>query len=175
MPTEDRDTRSDVEAAIRVAFAGVRLGQGISLRQAAVIDDWGSGATDAEFRALPTEEVTDDWSAVPDDEIDTDNLAHMDAEGLRYYLPAFLLRLLRQYGDGAEIWTIGTIRALDQRDPHPLGFFELLTSKQRIALARYVRALPGLVELDAEDAFRIGRADRDIWARYLDDAADPRR
>lgn len=169
----NQDVRAELEAAIRDAFAGVRLGDGVSLRQAAVIDDYGRGTTDAEFRALPAQEVTDDWTAIPDEELDTENVAHLDAEGLRYYLPALMLRLLDKYGGRGEMWTIGTVFALDQRDRSPHGFFELLTPQQRRAIAIYVRELPELVELHYEDAHMIQRAFRDVWSAYLAGDTDP--
>lgn len=160
-------SRLELEATIRDAFDGVHLGRGISLRQAEVIDDYGRGVTDAEFEALPAREVTHDWAAVPPEELESENIAHLDAEGLRYYLPAFMLRLLDSDVDDGEMWRIGTIGALDQRDRHPRGFLELLTPRQRRAIALYVRALPELVELDAEDTKRLARAFRDVWSQHL--------
>lgn len=52
--------RATTEKLIRTAFAGVTLGNGISLRQAQVIDRYGEDVTDAEFDALPRQEVTSD-------------------------------------------------------------------------------------------------------------------
>lgn len=43
--------REAVEAAIRAAFAGVRLGSGLSLRQSPPADARGAGLTEAEFDA----------------------------------------------------------------------------------------------------------------------------
>lgn len=132
-----------------------------------MIDQRGRGVSDAAFASLPSQEVTDDWAAVPMEELDRDNIAHLDAEGLRYYLPAFMLRLLDSYVDGSEMWEIGTIGALEQRDHHPFGFLKLLTPRQRRAIALYVRALPEFVELDTEDTTLLARALRDVWAPHL--------
>ncbi len=165
-------SRAELEAAIGGAFHGVVLGDGVSLRQAQVIDDYGRGMTEAQFRALPDQEVTNDWSAIPVTELESENIAHLDAEGLRYYLPAFMLRLLDDYGDGSEMWAIGTIGALDQRRGHPLGFLELLTTEQRQVIATYVRALPSIVQLDWEAAHSLERALRDVWSRYLPTGPD---
>jgi uncharacterized protein DUF6714 len=161
-------SREQVETAIRDAFRGVRLGEGVSLQQAELIDDFVVGLTPAEFARIPDLEVTDDWTAVSAEQLEMDNIAHLDAEGLRYYLPAFLLYLLDHY-DGGEMWTIGTLGALDQRDGHPSGFLELLTPVQGRAIADYVRALPQLVDLDDLDRRVIERADRDVWSRYHSD------
>jgi hypothetical protein len=132
-----------------------------------VIDDYGRDLTEAEFAALPEHEETDDWAAVDDDELDGDNVAHLDPEGLRYYLPAFMLRLLDSGVDQSSMWAIGTIAALDQRGRHPRGFLELLTPQQSRAIALYVRALPELVDLDYEDTTRLARAFEDVWSRFL--------
>jgi len=163
-------------AGIRAAFAGVRLGSGISLRQAQAADTWRDDAhTEVEWRALPRSEVTDDWAAVPEAELERDCTAYLDAEGLRYYLPALMLWFLdhydehRLFNEGASMALIGTTTALDQREPCPPGFLELLTPGQRRAVALYVRALPGLVELDHEDTARMSRAWRDVWSRELAD------
>jgi hypothetical protein len=166
------ESRSELEVSIRDAFRGVRLGGGVSLQQSVLLDDDPKSLTEAEFAAIPNLEVTDDWAAVSAEALEEANVAFLDAEGLRYYLPALMLRLLDHY-DPAEMWVLGTIRALDQRRGHPLGFLELLSATQRRAIARYVRALPALVELDAEDGRVIERALFRVWSRYLTDSDRP--
>lgn len=168
MPDQASESRLAVVAAIREAFRGVVLGGGVSLKQAELIDEWNDTLTEAEFAAIPDLEETTDWTAVSPEELETDNVAHLDAEGLRYYLPAFMLYLLDHYDGGGEMWTIGTVRALDQRRPHPPGFLDLLDPMQRRAIARYVQALPSLVELDRDDSRILERAFRQVWARYLE-------
>jgi hypothetical protein len=91
--------RDEVEAAIRSAFAGVRLGPGVSLQQARFIDVYLDGITEEEFEALPEHETTDDWTAIPESALVCDSIAHLDADGLRYYLPALMLWLLDHYND----------------------------------------------------------------------------
>jgi len=151
---------------IREAFAGVRLGDGISLGEAEAIDDYYRTVSYEESRENRRSEVVDEWAAVPPSELERDCVAHLDPTGLRYYLPAFMLRLLDHYEPG-EMWCIGTISALDQRGRHPIGFLELLGVEQKRAIAIYVRSLPELVRLDAEDAVIIARAFRDVWAREV--------
>jgi hypothetical protein len=156
--------RKEVEDTVRSAFAGTRLGHGVSLSIAELIDDWADPAT---VEALLGTEPDEAWTSIPVDELDrTENIAHLDAEGLRYYIPALMLRLLDDY-QPTEMRSIGTIAALDQRSRHPLGFLELLTASQRRAIAIYVRALPDLVELRYEDSSRMSRAFEDVWSREL--------
>ena len=167
MLDQGSESRLAVVAGIREAFRGVVLGGGVSLQQAELIDEWNDTLTEAEFAAIPDLEETDDWTAVSAAELEMDYIAHLDAEGLRYYLPAFMLYLLDHY-NGGEMWAIGTVMALDQRRRHPPGFLDLLDPMQRQAIARYFQALPSLVELDREDSRILERAFRKVWARYLE-------
>lgn len=170
--------RAAVEAAIRAAFAGVRLGTGVSLRQAEAIDVWMEGYTWAQFDALPEAEVTDDWSLIPEDELRQDNVSHLDAEGLRYYLPALMLWLLDHYSDRddfyskpAEATVIGTMRALApyaEFRASRYADFDTFTDQQRAAIAQYLDALPDLVNLDYEDATLVARSVEQYWGRFLD-------
>jgi hypothetical protein len=163
----DPQKRHTIEAAIREAFAGVRLGDGVSLVEAEAIDGYYDQMSMAEAHRHRQFETTDDWTGLTASELDSQNLAHLDPEGLRYYLPAFMLRLLDDYQPG-EMWCIGTVARLDQRDPHPFGFIELLTNAQRAAIAAYVEALPELVELDYQDAAIIDRSLAQVWRAYID-------
>lgn len=163
--------RSVVEAEIRAAFGGVRLGRGVSLSVAELIDEW---ADPALVESLIGREPDEDWADITAAELErADCIAHLDAEGLRYYLPALMLWLLDHYDEAqsgylkGDMAVIGTISTLDQRDRHPFGFLELLTPHQRRAVARYVRALPELVELGHEDGARMARAWRDVWSREV--------
>ena len=54
---------------VRTAFAGVRLGSGMSLRQYAAADDHEAGLTRTEFERLPASEITDDWGHVPESDL----------------------------------------------------------------------------------------------------------
>lgn len=163
-PLSPESSRKEVEAAIRTAFAGVRLGHGVTLSNAELMDDW---ADPAIVESLLGSEPDEDWASIPADELDrAEAIAHLDAEGLRYYLPALMLHLLDDY-QPTEMWSIGTIGALDQRGRHPRGFLELLSTAQRRAIAVYVQALPNLVELGDEDSTRVSRAFRDVWSHEL--------
>lgn len=170
--------RADVEAAIRSAFAGVRLGSGISLQQARLINDGLSGnMSEAEFVAIPRHEITDDWARIPEAELVCDALAHLDAAGLRYYLPALMLWLLDHHGDEdlnlddeASMTAVGTISALAPSAEfawYRWHIYDGFTPEQRMAIAMYVEALPRLVELDREDVTLVGRSLERCWARFL--------
>jgi hypothetical protein len=172
--------REDVEAGIRSAFAGVQLGSGVSLRQAQVIDGYILGLSEAELEALPRSDLTEDWTAIPDSELLGDCVAHLDAEGLRYYLPALMIWLLDHYDDedrlfteGADMTAIGTISALAPSSEFEASSWQIydgFTPAQRAAIASYIEKLPRLVELDLEDATRVARSLERYWAQFLHDA-----
>src|SRR5690348_10578527 len=77
--------RRSVESEIRTAFRGVTLGRGISLRQAQF-----DPACKAHSAPPAHGQITDDWSQVPLDELENDFIAHLDALGFRYYIPALM-------------------------------------------------------------------------------------
>ena len=179
MDDPNRAERDSIEAAIRSAFAGVKLGPGVSLQQARLINDYAE-LSEAEWAAVPRLEITDDWSRIPDDELICDALAHLDADGLRYYLPALMLWLLGHYNDrsdgrdpDADATVIGTVHSLapDAGFARYLwGIYDMFTPEQRTAMARYVEALPRQVDLRYEDAARLGRAIDLYWSRFLPEA-----
>jgi hypothetical protein len=166
--------RDDIEDSIRSAFANVRLRSGVSLRQAESIDDTIFGLEPA-YVGRETDEVIEDWARVPESELLRDNIAHLDADGLRYYLPALMLWLLDHYDEdrwlsGSDMTAIGTISAIapDQTFARRRwAIYDSFTAEQRTAIASYVEALPRLVRLDHEDAKRIGRSMNHYWRRFL--------
>jgi uncharacterized protein DUF6714 len=160
---------SAIEAQIHRAFAGVTLDRGMSLRQAQVADRYCEGVSDAEYRALPKGEITNDWSQVPLGELDRNCVAHLDPQGFRYYLPALMLSVLNHY-DPASMRVIGTIQALYPKLPlteYDARRYSVLSDDQRTAIANFLNALPQLVSLDADDTKRVNRAVRNYWAPYL--------
>jgi hypothetical protein len=167
--SEAASVRADVEQGIREAFRGVTLGGGTSLRQAQVIDNYGEGVTDEEFDRLPLSEITQSWELVPWDELESDNVAHLDPEGWRYYIPAFMLSVLEKY-EGASMRVIGTLSSLYPKDDVAAYYaprYNLLTFEQKRAIARFLEALPSLVQLGYEDSKVVERALKKYWRPYL--------
>jgi hypothetical protein len=103
--------RRAVEIEIRMAFRGVTLGRGMNLRQAQFADRFQDAVWNAHSASLAHGEITDDWSQVPLDELERDCIAHLDASGFRYYIPALMLSVLDHY-DAASMRVIGTLSGL---------------------------------------------------------------
>ncbi|PHN01372.1 DUF6714 family protein [Flavilitoribacter nigricans] len=80
---------------IRSAFAGVQLGDGVSWREAPIIDDYGSDQERAAVRKLDEKE---NWENIPLDLIIDlryqSVLSFLDAEGLRFYLPVCMIHYI---------------------------------------------------------------------------------
>ena len=102
-------------------------------------------------------------------------MAHLDPEGLRYYLPALMLWLLDMYDREEErswvdMTVIGTLSAIapydDFRRRMP-SIFDAFSDQQKAAIASYLDALPGLVALDQEDTVLIDRAMEFYWRQYV--------
>ena len=155
-----------LENKIRVAFRGVVLGGGVSLRQAQIADCYGDDVQDESFEHLPPEEPKDDWTRVQVRDDNSDCIAHLDAEGLRYYLPALMLSVLAYY-DAGSMRVIGTISALDPRGAHGDRRLEILNVEQRQAIACFLKALPELVTLSHRDAKVVSRSLAAYWKQFL--------
>jgi len=155
-----------LENKIRIAFSGVVLGGGVSLRQAQVADCYGDDVQEKSFEHLPPEEPKHDWTHVQLREDNSDCIAHLDAEGLRYYLPALMLSVLADY-DAGSMRVIGTISALDPRGAYGRSRLELLSDEQHQAIACFLKFLPELLKLSHEDAKVISRSLSAYWKQFL--------
>jgi hypothetical protein len=171
--------RENIEAAIRAAFADVRLGSGVSLRQAESIDGTIFGLEPTHSGPDP-DEITDDWTRIPESELLRDNIAHLDGDGLRYYLPALMLWLLDHHDEdrwlsGSDMTAIGTIGALVDLfdfEASRRRTYDGFTAEQRTAIAAYVQALPQFVDLDTDDAARLTSSFERYWAQFLPDSVE---
>ena len=161
---------SQVIAAVTAAFKGVVLGGGCSLRSAEEADCWGDPPVNTDQVILSEVNTTEDWMALSVRTLDYYSyLAHMDAEGFRYYIPAFMLSLLFP-GDQSmrRICTLGALypKKGELWDYH-LSLYSLLSREQCTAIASFLRELPALVELDSDDQKICDRALRNYWHTFL--------
>ncbi len=147
--------KARIEKAVKQiedAFAGVALGEGVSLREAEVIDDYG---TDEERSEAREQDEHNDWQRIPDEEIEsaTSSLCFMDNEGLRFHLPAFMRFTLRRYRQSDSISTDSTIYRLC--DPHCIEqLAAFLTDEQIDAIKTFLSVCLDVADgwLDITDA-----------------------
>lgn len=162
--------RRAVESEIRTAFYGVTLGRGISLRQAQLADNIRDAVRSASTAPTTHQEITDDWSRVPEEELERNCIAHLDALGFRYYIPALMLSVLNHY-DASSMRVVGTLTSLypkkGNRWEHHIHRYSLLNTTQKAAIARFLAELPKLVGLDFESQKVAERALHNYWGEYL--------
>jgi hypothetical protein len=107
---------------------------------------------------------------VPLDELEGACIAHLDALGFRYYIPALMLSVLNHY-ESSSMRVIGTLIGLypkkDDGWEYHMHRYSLLNAAQKTAIARFLEALPKMVQLDFEDLKIVPRALRNYWSEYL--------
>lgn len=109
---------------IRVAFAGVTLGNGVGMQESRGKDDYEDEETLAKYRS---NDEKDDWQKIPLSELNraSGGLCFFDAEGMRFHLPAYLIADLRgEYNFGMDF-------NLTHLSEHCLEQFSLLNTEQR--------------------------------------------
>jgi hypothetical protein len=147
-----------VSEQIELAFAGVRLEQGISIREAMVIDHFGTEEDRQQARAQDEKE---DWTKVPDDLINSHSasLSYFDAGAMHFYLPAFMRFTLRNYQKSSSPSICCTVFALDE-DCEKLP---LLTTPQKEAVKQFLEFMA------SQDVLRNERNDAkralEFWLR----------
>lgn len=169
--------KTEMIQALELAFAGVVLGDGVSLRQAAVFDSFGQEPFDL---SDPDANVVDDWRLIPHRELNRNNTGYLDPEGWRYYWPAMAIALLDDYGeeqDGlGDLRIIGTLMYLDRRKRYLSPYehdYTILTLAQKCAIALYLQHLPSWVELNISDVRLRRRALKNYWNQFLVEVCRP--
>ncbi|MFB2564000.1 DUF6714 family protein [Rhizobium sp. IMFF44] len=124
------DLTEKAKAAIRDAFAGVTLGDGIGLGEARALDDYASNEVRAAFRA---NDEKSDWTAIAAEILNKhpSSPSFFDAEGMRFHLPAYLIADLDNLYEHEFVYHLCG----------PLEKFYLLTVLQRSAVELYLHAI----------------------------------
>ena len=150
------NVRDELIHQITDAFEDVERGDGISLHEAAAIDGYRMAEECAAARQQDTERS---WQDVPAQDIE-DNypvLTYLDAEGFRYYLPAFMVWSLKNYQTSASVSVDAPIYELDlsgneDRRERKMEQFRLFSDEQRVAACRFLRFMSEQVDADASMA-----------------------
>ncbi len=136
-------------AQIEAAFAGVERGNGVTIHEAREIDRHSSRAERIAARALDTECP---WRDVPSEALRRNDkyLVFLDAEGMRFYLPALML----QYLKGDEALGDELVAALCVRDEleKTFGILNAEQSHAVWAFLQHVAEIDAYIEGDIRDA-----------------------
>jgi hypothetical protein len=104
------------------------------------------------------------------DELESESIAHLDALGFRYYIPALMLSVLSRY-ESSNLRVIGTLQGLypkkDDSWEYHMNRYSFLNPAQKTAIASFLASLPKLVELDFEGQKISQRALSNYWGEYL--------
>ena len=147
-----RERTATIIAEIEAAFDSVSRDGGVSLHQADAIDDYASGTEQEEARKIDRDSR---WQDVPDDQIAAhcDALSFLDAIGFRYYIPAFMVWMLKDPARMDLNTSASTVFALTQpvcKNPADEKYkkYSQFTDQQRSAIGHF---LEHLCELGFED------------------------
>lgn len=138
----------NVVAEIQVAFKDVKRGDGVTLHEADVIDNYGSAKERKAARKLDSE---DGWQSVPSKDIEKYYwiLSFLDPTGYRYYLPAYMVWTLKNYETNDSIdsacstvysLNIDATNKAELRQYH-LERFERFNQSQSRAIARFLEQM----------------------------------
>ncbi|MFM7159429.1 MAG: DUF6714 family protein [Planctomycetaceae bacterium] len=158
------ERRRQLLAHIERAFAGVTLGDGVSLHESDVMDNWG---TAEERRAAREPDEKLDWRRLVDHPdlavifgLACGGLCHLDAAGVRFHLPACLSRAVRDLDRDhdriAEMFE-SVSDLLTELRPHNRVRLEVLNGEQRACVRECLVF------------FRESLPDNDpVWAKAID-------
>lgn len=155
-------------AEIREAFSEVSRGNGISLHEADIIDSYGTETARKKARELDTDTC---WWEVPSELLDKFNgaLFFMDAEGYRYYLPAYMTYGLKTYAASTLAMDV-VLTTLFPTSEESFKRFSLLDARQKKAVARFlwfIATETGESWANKLNIYNATKALEDIWYPYL--------
>ena len=138
--------RDELISELESAFEGVTLGEGIGINQAMAID---SCAGSRGLQIAKSFDSWKDWKDIPDEAMEHGQaaLCFMDAEGLRFALPAYMRYCLRHFEYSGYLTVDATIYALARGMTPSKGELLELTQEQKEVIAEFLKFLV----LDAGD------------------------
>jgi len=148
-------TSEELKAVIARAFDGVRLGDGVGLREAQAMDDYEDETTQKRHRS---KDEKLDWSRISAETLNRceSSLSFFDADGMRFHLPAFLLIDIDGKSNSGPIFDLTTL------NDHKKAQFASLDGDQRKAVAAFLHWYL-LHDLCVIESRPIERALRDFW------------
>jgi hypothetical protein len=160
--------------AIRSAFAGVPRGS-ITIHEADLIEDYDS---DEEWREAREADNEASWDQVPDQDIEecSTALSQLDHASWRYYLPAYMIRSLRNFREddsGVSDYTIYTFNPHEKIDAlrdYQLERFRFLNQAQSLAVCRFLRYMTA--HGDFVDAGQAHLALDKYWGKFSESTVE---
>lgn len=158
---------------ITEAFADVKLADGISLREAHALDKQALPSRRSQARS---KDQLESWQTIPDKDLETyaSDFSFLDAKGVLYYLPAFMLYSLRDRPRSPPSSLVeGIIYALtpvEREDAWFVQRFALLNSAQQRAVHSFLNWKLNHAE-DIGEALEISNA-LEYWESVVETQTD---
>jgi hypothetical protein len=154
--SERWDAANGLKAKIELAFAGVTLGDGVGLKEGRGLDDYADPDVLAQ---LHTQDERTDWHRLTSDDLLSyqSSISFVDAEGMRFHLPAWMLAELQDEG------IAGLSSKLCRIAPHNERQFALLSTEQRSVVREFLEFMRGDPDF-MRDRREIDAAIEHIWS-----------
>jgi hypothetical protein len=167
--------RESIIDEIRQAFGRVFRGDGVTLHEAVVIDNYGSDDERIAARALDADLC---WQDVPDHLIEDhqETLCFVDPKGFCYYLPAYMVWALRHFETSESFSVDHAIYSLNlSRDKQLEGWdlerFRVFDADQAKAICRFLRFMAS--QEDFADAKLARAALEGYWGKFCETTLPP--
>lgn len=164
--------RAEAIAEIRMAFENVQRGNGVSLREADVIDGYGTQEERKEARAKDTE---NSWQGVPHEDIEHFSwvFPFLDPVGFRYYIPAYMIWCLHHDSDSVDA-TICALKAHEnvKHKTKESARIEIFNTEQSKAIAMFLACM---IQCDRCDQRVAKRTFDKYWSKFLKPEGEPGR
>jgi len=158
---------NDLIKEIEIAFAGVKLEDGVSWREADVLDSYG---TAEERKKAREQDEQDDWTnisfALIGDLRYQSVLPFLDAKGLRFYLPVCMIYALKKYKESNSLIIDSTIYKLTYTDSIT-EVQNILNEKQKIAVAKFLNRCIEIGDFYFDVNDDIQNQIKKYWFKYL--------
>jgi hypothetical protein len=175
MADEENERKAALIRLITAAFQNVVRGNGISLHEADVIDCAGYDNKDAKNRVAARRLDTDRrWQDVPDKDIEDyyNILSFLDAEGLRYYVPAYMVWALKHLKTSGSMSSDSIIYTFvpylnTGHYERQLERFAIFTTEQNKAICGFLRFMSEHSDGFA-DEYQASQALTGYWNQFCD-------
>ncbi len=156
-------------ATISQAFGTVLRGQGISLHEADALDSYASDGQVKRARLLDTDTH---WREIAPEQLERFNgvLIYTNAEGFRYYIPAYMTLALRTWQSGS-LSVDAAISSLFPVTSNASERYALLDDNQKKCIAMFLWFMATETDnhwINKLKVYNATRALEDLWYAYLE-------
>ncbi len=167
----------EIVAQIEKAFGHVVLGNGPSLRQMKIMDNYGCDEqgreiSRQEYRNLKSVDETHNWRALTVDDLSKYNyLSHGDAESMRFYIPALMIQTLADHYGGSLFFHLTPPPKDDSLWDYSMMQYSLLDAPQKVAIARFLWHVLDFDDLESYTVKAGETALERYWMQFLESHA----